>query len=217
MGLWDITKSLMIDNIYFIFGYIYYSYTKYVYVRNYVKGYVKNSVGWGEGDINVKYECIDKKVYGNFILYEYRFFKNDLVYRYNYLIRDGQDTNDLSFMLDDTYDNLEEKEKNKNVLLHASFMINTDTIICDITNCIINLRYYFDCSDKKKLIYWRDIYDMIKINYTEGLNESVKNERLNILNNTNEIYLYLILNDETLTEKTLILSSVFDKIIYFDV
>lgn len=216
MGLWDYaktlgyTKTLMIDNIYFVFGYIYYSYTKFVYIKKSIKNYIGNNV-------NVKYECVGKNEYDNFVLYEYRFFKNDSEYKYNYLIRNDQNESGVfDDTLDDTYDNLEEKEKN-NVLLHASFMLNSDTIICDITNCVINLRYYFDCSEKKKLIYWRDIYEIIKTDYTKGVSESVKNERLNILNNTNDIYLYLILNDESLTEKTLILSSVIDKIIYFDV
>jgi hypothetical protein len=205
-------------------GYVtfHYSYIFYRHLKKNVK-YVKNSMKSVLGDLIIeeKFTCYKEKIYDSFKIYSYKIRKGDDEYFFDYLIRDSSQRTEfeiLDKMLNDTYENITEKENNKHMILYLNFMLEDETILCDISDDINKLRYHFDCEDKNMVLYWKDIYEIVKDKYTNIENDGSINihERLSYLNDINNIYIYMILNDNSLSEKVVLLSSMMDKIIYFN-
>ena len=117
--------------------------------------------------------------------------------------------------------NIEQKDKNKQRILHVSLQNDQGEFLCDITKDLQQFKYYFDTYDSsdscnssdneknvtnneknKNPLYWKHIIHIIEKKYNTELN-------------ANKLYLYLILNDSTLTEKTLLLSSIINDRVLF--
>ena len=200
-----------------------YSYIFYRHMKKNIK-YVKKSMKTILGDLitEEKFKCCKETIFDTFKIYTYKITKGDDSYFFDYLIRDS--TKRIEFemldkMLNDTYDNLLEKDSNRHMVLYLNFMLEDETILCDITEDINKLRYHFDCEDKEMVLYWKDIYEIIRNKYTNDcINSSIDtiNERLRYLNDINNIYIYMILNDNSLSENVVLLSSMMDKMIYFN-
>lgn len=191
-----------------------YYYIVYSYVKNntiYIRKYIKNNYG-----VEERFKCCHINEYDKFKVYSYKILKDDHVYYFDYLIKNEWENKDemLNYMLNDTYDHIKEKENNRQMFLSVNLMIDDETILCDISSELNKLRYHFDCEDKDKLIYWREIYEIVKNKYVNDyVNNDIKEERLKYLNDIRNLYIYIILNDEFLTEKIILLSSLMDKYI----
>lgn len=186
-----------------------YYYILYDYLRNTtvnIKRYIKNKYS-----IEEKFKCCYVNEYDMFKVYSFKILKDDHVYFFDYIVRQ---TDVLQDMLNDTYENIKEKDNNRQMFLSVNLMIDDETILCDITSELNKLRYHFDCEDKDRLVYWRDIYEIVKNKYVNDyINNDIKSERLKYLNDINNLYVYMIFNDEFLTEKIILLSSLMDKYI----
>lgn len=222
-NLWTVIPK--VDRAFLINGgfiTFHYSYIFYRHLKKNVK-YVKNSMKSVLGDliIDEKFKCYKEKNYDTFKIYSYKIRKDDNDYYFDYLVRNSSIKNEfetLDKMLNDTYDNIMNKDNNKHMILYLNFMLEDETILCDISDDVNKLRYHFDCEDKNIVLYWKDIYEIIKDKYTNNeIDSSINiNERLRYLNDINNIYLYMILNDNSLSENVVLLSSMMDKIIYFN-
>lgn len=192
---------------------------------------------------------VNYTVYNDFEIHTYKFIKDNIVYFFDYIIK-NEDKNNIQLLdeiLNDTNNNLINKDDNKKKILHASIMTDTDTFLCDITDLLKRFRYYFDSyneidneidnvidneidltdnsndsdnndsddefeiEDNCEIIdssysvhklYWKDILEIINSKYNKNLLP-------------NNIYLYTILNDDELTEKTTLFSSILNKKVRF--
>lgn len=207
------------------YGYISfrYSYLLYKGVKRGVR-YVKNSINYGMEYILGEtfkeeiFKCYEIKQYDTFKVYSYKIIKDENIYFFDYLLKNECKNNEemLNKMLKDTYENIIEKDNNKQMILYINLMLSDETILCDILDDINKLRYHFDCVNEEITLRWRHIYDIIKHKYTnDDIDINLKNERLNYLNDINNVYIFMILNDESLSEKVIMLSSILDKYILF--
>lgn len=187
-------------------------------VRTYFKSILNNDI-----------KFIDVKEYTTFKIYNYMFIYNNKTYGFNYIIHkddcsdiiDITDIPDIDALLQDTVNNIEQKDKNKQRILHVSLQNDQGEFLCDITKDLQQFKYYFDTYDSsdscnssdneknvtdneknKNPLYWKHIIHIIEKKYNTELN-------------ANKLYLYLILNDSTLTEKTLLLSSIINDRVLF--
>ena len=97
-------------------------------------------------------------------------------------------------MIKNTKSHIQEKDNNKRKVLHASFVTENDDMLCEITEDLQLFKYYFDMGTKKKdMLLWKDLLHIIEKKYNKTIDKC-------------STYLYIILNDEDLTEKTLLLS-----------
>jgi len=157
------------------------------------------------------------KSYNSFEIQTYEFIKDEKTYLFNFLIKnsDKNNTQLITTLIDDTYENIVEKDFNKNKILHASFMTDNENILCEISEELRRLRYYFDCykeyeyldgkivkTDSVHQLYWKDIIEIISVKYNREINP-------------NNVYLYTIINDDLLSEKTELLSSMLNKKVRF--
>lgn len=192
-------KNLSIQYIFTLFKY---SYNTYSYFKKTFKKVLKNN-------INV----IHIENYNTFQIMKYQFVKDDLVYVFDFIIKNNEiDTNKLlNSLLEDTNDNIKEKDKNKNLILHASIIESEEIVLCEITEELRKLRYYFNSYKEitinnelksAHLLYWKDLLEIIEIKYKKKI-DPIK------------VYLYIIYNNNALTEKTILLSSYLDTKIRF--
>lgn len=214
--MFNVIKKMLINSVFFAFRYSYMSYVYITWNAKYIKKGLRY-IGMLPHYNKEVCECYNEKVYDLFKVYSYRFVKDDCEYFFDYIIRNVCEDKDklLEKMLKDTYSNILEKDNNKELFLYMSIVLSDETILCCILNEINKLRYHFDSVDKDTLLYWSDIYEIIKEKYTNNIDEDIKLNRLGYLNDINNLYIYMILNDAELSEKTVLLSSVMDKIICY--
>ena len=162
----------------------------------------------------VKYDHLQK--------FSYIIINNNKTYNFSYLVRDDNYYKELTSseskynlihnnegilidkLLNDTVDNIKSKENNKNKILHVSLVTDNDETLCDLTELLQELKYYFDLESKNpNVIYWKDIIYIIEHKY---------NKKIEI----NSTYVYLILNDSDLTEKTVLVSSMLNDNVSFE-
>ena len=216
-----IDKDVLIKYGYESFRYLYLFYTSIKSTTGYVRKSINYSIGYVLGDMYKQFvfQCYDKKNYETFDVYRYKIIKDDKHYLFDYLVENSCVNKEalLKEMLNDTYENIVEKDKNKNMILCINLMLNDETILCDLLREISKLRYHFDCEKSDTILKWKHIYEIIKYKYTndDNIDINLKNERLNYLNDINNLYIFMILNDDSLSEKVVMLSSVLDKYILF--
>ena len=260
--------NISIDFVFTIFKY---GFTTYEFIKKNIKRISPDNITISEYII-----------YENFEIHTYKFIKNNDVYLFDFIFK-KEDMNNIQLLdelLNDTSDNLIEKHKNKKKILHASIMTDTETILCDITEVLKKLAYYFDCyneieeyneqyieptesetteqndeseqneeseqsengyegddelrmaCDRRHVVedeidivdldinvdvdvdidtdtdqsihklYWKDILEIVNMMYKKNIQ-------------SNSIYLYIILNDDQLTEKTILFSSILNKKVRF--
>lgn len=169
---------------------------------------------------DIKFKSVVK--YDHLQKFSYVIINNNKTYNFSYLVRDDNYYKELTSseskynlihnnegvlinkLLNDTVDNIKSKENNKNKILHASLVTDKDETLCDITELLQELKYYFDLESKNpNVIYWKDIIYIIEHKY---------NKKIEI----NSTYVYLILNDSDLTEKTVLVSSMLNDNVSFE-
>ena len=154
---------------------------------------------------DVKLEYITE--YESFNIHCYNIIQDNKIYVFNYLIPNYLHDKEKDILknnvIKDTKDNIQTKEDNKKCILHASFVTETNDILCDITDELHSFKYYFNNDIKNDdMLYWDDLLHIIQIKYNRTIDKY----------NT---YIYIILNDEELTEKTLLLSGIIHEHIRF--
>jgi hypothetical protein len=180
-----------------VFVYITFTTFKHAYkVRQFFKRKLKD---------DIKLEHVMN--YDTFNVYHYSITRENQLYTFHYLIPNmlKQDavnklTNNL---IKNTTANIQKKDENKRKILHASFVTENDDTLCEITEDLQLFKYYFDTGTKKKdLLLWKDLLHIIEKKYNKTIDKC-------------STYLYIILNDEDLTEKTLVLSGILTEHIRF--
>lgn len=145
--------------------------------------------------------------YGSFSIYSYTITQHDKVYVFNYIIPNNLNEKEIEILknnlLKDTLENIQTKEDYKKNILHASFVNQNEDVLCDITEELHYLKYYFNSTaTKNDMLFWNDILQIIQQKYNRTIDKC----------NT---YVYIILNDEELTEKTLLLSGILNEHVRF--
>jgi len=202
--LWDTITHFALHSVFSIYKVVF-------KVQNYFKRIMNDDI-----------KFVDVKEYTHFKIYEYIFIHNNKTYQFNYII-DNDNDSDINTLLIDTLNNIENKDKNKQRILHVSLQNENTEFLCDITKELQKFKYYFDLdpgistdevldnnSSAKQtctkqiltLLYWKDIVHIIENKYNRILDP-------------HDIYLYFILNDTVLTEKTLVLSSILNDPVLF--
>ena len=162
----------------------------------------------------VKYDHLQK--------FSYIIINNNKTYNFSYLVRDDNYYKELTSseskynlihnnegvlidkLLNDTVDNIKTKENNKNKILHVSLVTDNEETLCDLTELLQEFKYYFDLeSTNPNIIYWKDIIHIVERKYDRKID-------------VNTTYVYFILNDSDLTEKTVLVSSIINDNITFE-
>lgn len=178
------------DSISNAFVYITFTTFKQIYkVKQFFKKNLKD---------NVKLEHV--LIYDHFNMYYYTITHDNKEHSFHYLIPKSLKEDAINKLtnnlIKNTKSNLQMKSDNKKKILHASFVTENDDMLCEITEDLQLFKYYFDTGTKKKdICFWKDVLHIIEKKYDKVIDKS----------NT---YLYIILNDEELTEKTLLLSGI---------
>jgi len=169
---------------------------------------------------DVKFKSVVK--YAHLQKFSYVIINNNKTYNFSYLVRDDNYYKELTSseskynlihnnegilidkLLNDTVDNIKSKENNKNKILHVSLVTDNDETLCDLTELLQELKYYFDLeSTNPNVIYWKDIIHITEHKYNKKIDG-------------NSTYVYFILNDSDLTEKTVLVSSILTDNISFE-
>jgi hypothetical protein len=198
----EILENFRFLSIQCLFTLFKYSYNTYSYFKKAFKKVLKNNI-----------DIINIETYNTFQVMTYQFIKDDFVYVFDFIVKNKEiDTNKLiNLLLEDTNDNIKEKDKNKNLILHASIIESEEIVLCEITEELRKLRYYFNSHKEflinnelksAHLLYWRDLLEIIEIKYKKKIDPT-------------KVYLYIIYNNNALTEKTILLSSYLDTKIRF--
>ena len=189
-NLWDTITNFAISSIFSIYKVVF-------KVQNYFKRIMNDDI-----------KFVDVKEYTHFKVYDYLFIHNNKTYQFHYIVDNDSDVNNL---LIDTVNNIENKDKNKQRILHVSLQNDNEEFLCDITKDLQKFKYYFDllpdsstkqACTRQTLLYWKDIVHIVETKYNRILD-------------VNCLYLYFILNDTILTEKTLLLSSILNDPVLF--
>jgi uncharacterized protein YpmB len=171
-----------------VFVYLTYTTFKHAYkVRQFFKRDLKD---------DVKLEHVMN--YDTFNIYYYTITHKNNQYTFHYLVPNvlkQDEVNKLTNgLIKNTKSHIQEKDNNKRKVLHASFVTENDDMLCEITEDLQLFKYYFDMGTKKKdMLLWKDLLHIIEKKYNKTIDKC-------------STYLYIILNDEDLTEKTLLLS-----------
>ena len=189
-NLWDTITHFAISSVFSIYKVVF-------KVQNYFKRIMNDDI-----------KFVDVKEYTHFKVYDYLFIHNNKTYQFHYIVDNDSDVNNL---LIDTVNNIENKDKNKQRILHVSLQNDNEEFLCDITKDLQKFKYYFDllpdsstkqACTRQTLLYWKDIVHIVETKYNRILD-------------VNCLYLYFILNDTILTEKTLLLSSILNDPVLF--
>ena len=153
-------------------------------------------------------KIVEKKEYGTFEINNVVIVHNNTCSTLNYIlpvqVKEKVKKTKLDYLINDTIKDIYNIEENKKKILHVSLVNDNNDILCEITSDLQEFKYYFDKTDQHNtcLLYWKDIVCIIENKY---------NRKLDIPNT----YVYIILNDEHLSEKTILLGSILNDNVNF--
>ena len=188
-NVWNTITHFAISSVFSIYKVVF-------KVQNYFKRIMNDDI-----------KFVDVKNYTHFKVYDYLFIHNNKTYQFHYIVNNDNDS-DVNTLLIDTVNNIENKDKNKQRILHVSLQNDNEEFLCDITKELQKFKYYFDLDTDSsttcttQILYWKDIVHIVENKYNRILD-------------VNCLYLYFILNDTVLTEKTLLLSSILNDPVLF--
>jgi hypothetical protein len=199
---WDYFMSASIQMVFTVFRY---GFNTYNFVSKKLKKKLVNHTS-----------LKNVKSYPSFEVHTYEIVKDEHSYLFDFIVKNNHKNNTklINTLVDDAYNNAIDKEDNKNKILHVSLMNSNEDILCEICEELRKFKYYFDCykeynceNNKEEYesvhhLYWKDILEIISTKYKKHIDP-------------NTVFIYTILNDDTLSESTVLLSSILDRKIHF--